>query len=178
MKKHIEVKIVIISVFIWLILIMLPVNSIYAESTEKADNTDYDKLVETLKEELRNGNLSNEEDVNRALDKVENKYGVTVSDAEKDKIVKIVETADNLGIDGDKMADIVDNVYEKVDISNGLDNPEELLKDIEGEIIESASETVKEAVKETVKTSVSDYFRVFTERLKQFIERFMEVWKK
>ena len=143
----------------------------------ESNGADYEKLVEALAEELRDGNLSTKEDVQNAIDKVEEKYGVNISDSDEEKIVKLVDVAEELGIDGEKMADIVEDVYDNAIDGKVYDNTEEMINAVQNQIIDSAADTVKEAVATSVKNSISDYYRTFVDRIKSFWSELISKWK-
>lgn len=175
-KNKVEKAIRIVTSMAACILLCIGICSVDAFAQEAA-STDYAVIVEVLKEELRNGNLQTEEDVRNAIDKAEKAYGIDISESDEEMLVKLVSLAEDAGIDGEKMADIVDEVYEKAIEGKEYENTEEMIKAVEEEIIDSAAEAVKDTVTETISRSVSDYFTDFVERMKYFWEKLISIWK-
>lgn len=171
-KGQVYVSVLLVVATLW--CVMSTNLRIYASESNGAD---YEKLVEALAEELRDGNLSTKEDVQNAIDKVEEKYGVNISDSDEEKIVKLVDVAEELGIDGEKMADIVEDVYDNAIDGKVYDNTEEMINAVQNQIIDSAADTVKEAVATSVKNSISDYYRTFVDRIKSFWSELISKWK-
>lgn len=139
---------------------------------------DYEKLAEVIKDEIKNGNLSSEEDIRKVLENAEEEYDLEISDSEKDKVVSVMNTVNSLGLDPNTVTDMVDKVYDKVVDGKTYDDTNEMINAIEEEIIETATEKIEEVVKEKVNLSIGDYFRTFIERIKHFIERIKSLWTK
>ncbi|MBQ0027641.1 MAG: DUF1002 domain-containing protein [Lachnospiraceae bacterium] len=142
------------------------------------DNSEYyGIIVEIIKEELRNGNLQTKEDAYEAIRKAEKQYGIDISDADEEKIIRLVGLAEDLGVDGEKMADIVEDVYDKVIDGKVYESTDDMIKAVESQVIDSAAEVVKENVVDTLKKSIDDYFNDFMERMRSFWKKLLSIWK-
>lgn len=154
---------------------LLSVNA-YAMDYSSMSEEDYARVMEMVKDELRNGNLENEEDIRQAIDNAKQQYNVEIPDKEADKIVKVMDTVDSLGIDQDKIADVIDDVYDKVIDGKTYESTDELLNAIEDQIVDSAVDTVAQGVKEKFKISIKDYFSDFFNTIKDFFKRILAKW--
>ncbi len=158
------------------VLSLAPVLPAYAEDLGQLSNEDYSNMADLIKNQIEQGNLDSSEDIQKAIDAAEEEYGIEISDSDKEKAVKILDTVNDLGIDKDKLADIVDDVYSNVIEGKEYDNTEDMVEAIEDQIIDSATDKVKEVVKENVKHSFSDYFRTFLDRINEFFAKIKSLW--
>ena len=157
------------------VVLLIPGYGVYAsDGAEEApgyDMSQYEALLNEFKDELRDGGLKTEEEIREAIREAEDKYGVDISDSDAQKAVDIMDKVNDLGIDGDTLADIVDNVYDNV-ADKTFDTAQDAIDEIEKQVVESA----KEAVKDTVKRTISDYFRDFWQEIKDFFKGITDSW--
>lgn len=171
MKKF---KIIIIGLMIFISVALIPEKS-YAEELSEED---YEKLAEVIKQELKNGDLDSKEDIKEAIENAEEEFDLEISESEKNKVVSVMDTVNKLGLDPEKVADMVDDVYDKVIQGKDYENTDDMINAIEDEIIESATDKVEEKIKDKLNNSIGDYFKVFVERIKKQIERIKNLWTK
>lgn len=154
-------------------MFVLPVMDTYA-----ADYTseEYGKILEVVKDELRNGNLDSEEDIRSAIESAEEKYNVSISKSDEEKIVGIMDKVNDLGIDNEVVSDVLDDVYDKAINGQSYDSTEEMIQAVEDQIVDSATDKIASTVKEKVKKSIFDYGRSLVERIKAFFKRLIGVW--
>ncbi len=154
---------------------LLPgLNAYASDGTEGAsgyDMSQYEALLSEFKDELREGGLKNEDEIREAIKEAEDKYGVDISDSDTQKAVDIMNKVNDLGIDGDTLADVVDDVYDNV-ADKTFETAQDAMDEIEKQVVESA----KEAVKETVKKTISDYFKDFWQEIRDFFKGMTESW--
>ena len=175
--QQIMIRTLIVTTGLILCLSSVPVLGCYA-SNDLSDAAasgisveDYKDVISELKDELREGNLNSEEDIRNAIHEAENKYGVDISDSEEQKAVDIMNTANDLGIESDKLADVVDDVYDNI-ADKTFETASEALDEIEKQVIESA----KDAVVDSVKKSLGDYLKDLWEQIKEFFRELVASW--
>ncbi|MCR4755943.1 MAG: DUF1002 domain-containing protein [Lachnospiraceae bacterium] len=132
---------------------------------------EYKALISEFKDELREGNLKTEEDVRDAIREAEDKYGVDISAEEEQKAVNLMDTVNDLGVDEDKLADVVDDVYDKI-ADKTYETASDAIDDIRDQVIDS----VEDAVVETVKESFADYMKELWEQIKEFFKGLIASW--
>ncbi len=132
---------------------------------------DYKDIISELKEELKEGNLDSEEDIRNAIHEAEDKYGVDVPDADEQKAVEIMDTVKDLGVDNEKLAEVVDDVYDNI-ADKTFESASEAMDEIQKQVVESA----KEAVVDSVKKTMADYFKDLWERIKEFFRGLFVSW--
>ncbi len=162
MFRRFNIEAVIFTAVLTAVVAVVPAT--YASAENKRD---YDKMLEIVKDELKNNDLDSEEDVRKALEEASKKYDVELTEKETEKIVGVMNTINKMNIDKDTLIDIVDDVYDKVD--GKLDGTtSEALDIIEEQVIESATE----AVKQNMKKSFTDYFNDFWNTISGFMNRY------
>jgi len=154
------------------VLSLFPVTDCLAAENEGGYNMEeYKALVSELKEELKEGNLKTEEDVRNAVREAEQKYGVEISAEDEQKAVDIMDTVNDLGIEEDKLAEVVDDVYDKI-ADKTYETTSDAMDDIKEQVIDSA----KDVVVDTVKESLADYLKAIWEEFKNFIKELISSW--
>jgi len=159
------------------IVILIPVR-IYASEIYELDSDDYSKIADIIRDQIANGELDSEEDVDNIINTAEDMYGIEISDSDRENAIKVFDTMNDLGIDKERVVEVFDDVYDKVIVGKQYENAEDMVEAIEDQIIDSATDKMKEVVKENVKKSFSDYFKAFVDRIKEFIEKIKELWLK
>ena len=85
-----------------------------ANSVEKsASDEEVEALIAYIKAKLAAGELNNEEDIRKAIDEGEVKFGVTLNDDEKQKIVDFMMKIKKLGLDPNMLLDQAADLYDK-----------------------------------------------------------------
>ncbi len=117
-----------------------------AATGEHADLVD--DVIAFIREKLEAGELATDEDIREAIQEGEEKFDVSLTEEEKEKIQQLIEKAKALGLD-----------------------PEKLLMKAESMIDEAGKELIEdtqEAVKQSFKSSVSGFFQDMGKRVKSF----------
>ncbi len=146
----------------------------YDIDPEALSSGEYDMLVEELKDSLRDGDISSGEDVRDAISKAEEKYGVDIDDDLEKKAEDIIDKAVDLGIDSDKLADLVDDVYDNALNGKVYESADDAMDAIEKQIVDSAAKVVKDSVKK----SIMDYIGDFLDYIKNMFGALTSLWKK
>lgn len=107
-----------------------------------------EELVAFIKAKLAAGELETEEDIEEAILEGEEKFDVTLTEEEKEKILQVMQKIKELGLDPEKL----------------LEQAQDLYKQFGDELFENA----EEAVKQSVKNSVTGFFEDMGNRLKGF----------
>lgn len=158
-----------------LIVALIPQTFCLAASDEAPSSgynmDEYKALISEFKDELRDGNLKTEEDVRDAIRQAEEKYGVDISPEEEQKAVDLMDTVNDLGVDEDKLADVVDDVYDKI-ADKTYETASDAIDDIRDQVIDS----VEDAVVETVKESFADYIKELWEQIIEFFKGLIASW--
>ena len=158
-----------------LIIALIPQSYCMASSDGTASSgynvDEYKALISEFKDELRDGNLKTEEDVRNAIREAEDKYGVDISPEEEQKAVDLMDTVNDLGVDEDKLADVVDDVYDKI-ADKTYDTASDAIDDIRNQVIDS----VEDAVVDTVKESFADYIKALWEQIIEFFKGLIASW--
>lgn len=154
-------------------LISLSMLCAKAYAAEK-DTVDYGGIAELLLEELKNENLSSEEEVLNAINEAEEKYNVDISEKNKEKVAKAVVAVNNLGLDKEKLTEMVGDVYENVIKDKTYKNTDELVSAVEKQVMDK----VAEGIKDTVNKGISDYINDFSKRMKDFADKITSLWSK
>ena len=141
---------------------------------DQYDIKEYGPLIEEFKDRLRDGSLQTEDDVREAIKEVEDKYDVDISTEDEKKAVDFMDKVNSLGVDGEKLADVVDDVYDKAISDKVYESASDAIDAVEKQIIESA----KEAVKESVKKTFMDYCSDLLDKISAFFGEITSLWKK
>ncbi len=134
----------------------------------------YEAIVDKLQDALRDGELSSKEDIQKAIDEAKEEYGVEVDPALEDRAVDIIDKARDMGIDDDKLADLVDDVYDNVLKGKTYNDASEAVDEIEKQLVDSAAKAVSNSIKKTV----SDYVKDFAGYIKDTWKELISKWKK
>lgn len=126
-----------------------PVLSELAEIVKGRSSEEVEEVIEFIKDKLAEGDLETDEDIQDAIEEGEDKFQVTLTEEEKEKILNVMHKMKDLGLDPEKMLDRAKEMYTKFG----------------DELVDNAEATVKE----TVKNSVTNYFSDFGKRIKEFV---------
>lgn len=84
-----------------------------AAAAGSASSEDVEELVAFIKAKLANGELETDEDIKRAVEEGEIRFGVSLTDAEAQKIVDVMKKIDKLGLDPNVLLDQAKDLYDK-----------------------------------------------------------------
>lgn len=123
---------------------------------ENVSSEDVEAFIAWLKNKIASGELDagDEDSVREVIEDGESNFGITLSEEEKQEIIKLLKKLDSLGLNAEYLIDQAQKLYDKY----GLD------------LVENANEAINEAVGnavttafknffENVKTSVSNFFK-------------------
>ena len=94
-----------------------------ANAIDAADSEDVEALIAFVKAKLAAGELENEDDIRNAITEGEEKFGVTLSDDERQQIVDVMAKIKKLGLDPAVLLDQAEDLYKKFgsDFINHID---------------------------------------------------------
>lgn len=132
------------------------------------EGANYDVIIDIIEDKLRSGEIQSAQDVRDAIEAAENQYGVTISDSEVEMIVNAYDMADKMGVDGDTLADMVEDVYENNIKGKTFDSSEDMIDAAGKGMIDSAADKVAESWAKKIKDSIFDFFNDFKETIISF----------
>ena len=112
------------------------------------NNEEIEELIAFIKAKLAAGELATDQDIQEAIKEGEEKFSVSLSDEEKEKILQVMHKIKELGLDPEKLLDQAKDLYAKFG----------------DELINNAEEVIKNSFKE----SVSDFFTDMGSTVKNF----------
>lgn len=154
------------------IAIALPCTGVCAQEGQY-DMQEYGPLIEEFKDRLRDGRLQTEDEVREAIKEAEDKYDMDISAEDEKKAVDFMDKVNSLGVDGEKLADVVEDVYDKAISDKVYESASDAIDAVEEQIIEST----KEAVKESVKKTFRDYCADLLDKISKFFGEIISLWK-
>ncbi len=104
------------------------------------NSEEVEELITFIKEKLAAGELATDQDIQEAIKEGEEKFKVSLTDEEKEKILSIMHKIKELGLDQEKLLDQAKDLYEKFG----------------DELIDNAEEVIKKSFKESVSNFFSD----------------------
>lgn len=112
------------------------------------NSEEIEELIAFIKAKLAAGELATDQDIAEAIREGEEKFQVTLTDEEKEKILQVMNKIKELGLDPEKLLDQAKDLYNKFG--------DELINNTE------------EIVKQTLKESVTNFFAEFGNTVKNF----------
>lgn len=104
-----------------------------AAVAKSADSEDVEALIAYIKAKLANGELKTDDDIRKAIEEGEAKFGVDLTDEEIQKIIDVMHKINSLGLDPEALLNQAQDLYNKFG-DELLKNPEKAI----GEIISSS----------------------------------------
>jgi len=95
--------------------------------TEELTKEQADRIVGFIIEKISSGGLSDEEAVREAIAEGEEKFQVTLTEEDKENIVRIVNTVNSWDFDAEELAEKAKDLYDEYG-ADLLQNPEQALK--------------------------------------------------
>lgn len=111
------------------------------ELVKSVDSEDVEELIAFMKEKLAAGELTSDRDIAEAIEEGEEKFSVSLTEEEKEKILQVVHKIKELGLDPEQLLEQAQGLYEQFG----------------DELIDNAEETIKKLFKESVSKFVSDF---------------------
>ena len=115
------------------------------------------KLLEETARLLEEGNPGSEEEIRDALNEAEERLGIALTDAQKEKLSSILEKVNGSGIGSEEILDKIESLYETYG--------EELVEDT---LREKLVEPVREAAAEQTESVLREFFRTMGETIQEF----------
>lgn len=117
---------------------------------------DIEAFIEWLKGKIATGELdtSDEDSVGEIIEEGEKNFGVSLSDQEKEEIIKLLKKLDSLGLNAEYLIDQAQKLYDKYGIG--------LVENANDAINEAVGDALTKAVKNffnNIKTSVGNFFK-------------------
>lgn len=104
------------------------------------NNEEIEELIAFIKAKLAAGELTTDQDIQEAIKEGEEKFSVSLTDEEKEKILQVMHKIKELGLDPEKLLDQAKDLYAKFG----------------DELINNAEEVIKNSFKESVSNFFSD----------------------
>lgn len=120
-----------------------------SEELAKEENAELvEDVIGFIKEKLEAGDLETDEDISNAIEEGEEKFDVSLTEEEKEKILQVMQKIKDMGLDPEKLLGHIEDLYDEV----GSD------------LVKEAEETVKRSFVE----SVTGFFHDMGTRVKGF----------
>ena len=143
----------------------MPAGGLVAEAEESTEtetagaslSEEEKKLLEETARLLEEGNPGSEEEIRDALNEAEERLGIALTDAQKEKLSSILEKVNGSGIGSEEILDKIESLYETYG--------EELVEDT---LREKLVEPVREAAAEKTESVLREFFRTMGETIQEF----------
>ena len=109
-----------------------------------------DEVIEFVKEKLKAGELETDEDIEEAIREGEEKFDVSLTEEDKEKILQVMQKIKELGLDPEKL----------------LDQAQGMCEQLGDEVAGQAKETVKKSME----NSITGFFHDMGSRIKGFFD--------
>ena len=106
---------------------------------------------------MEEGNPGSEEEIRDALNEAEERLGIALTDAQKEKLSSLLEKVNGSGIGSEEILDKIESLYETYG--------EELVEDT---LREKLVEPVREAAAEKTESVLREFFRTMGETIQEF----------
>lgn len=110
------------------------------EIAEGENSEEIEELIAFIKAKLAAGELATDQDIQEAIKEGEEKFSVSLTDEEKEKILQVMHKIKELGLDPEKLLDQAKDLYAKYG----------------DELINNAEEVIKKSFKDSVSNFFSD----------------------
>lgn len=123
-----------------------------AEEVKNVGSDEVEELIAYIKEKVANGELETDEDVRAAIEEGEQKFGVSLSAEEIQKIVDLMSKLRGMGLNSEYLISQAEKLYNKY----GAD------------IVNHADEAISEAVSGAVNGAAKGFFQSIKDSVKEF----------
>ena len=113
---------------------------------------DIEKLIAYIKEKVANGELETDEDIRAAVEEGEERFGVSLTNEEVQRIVDLMNKLEGMGLNSDYLISQAEKLYNKY----GAD------------IVNHADEAISEAVSDAVTNAAGGFFQSIKNSVKDF----------
>ena len=125
-----------------------------SEAVSKLDTETVKEMFDFVEEKLRDGSLKTEEGLADAVQEGEDKFGITISEADAKKVVETMEKLESMGFSGEYVLEKAETLYDKY----GAD------------FVEHADELIAGAVEDAVAGAAESFFQNLWESTKNFFQ--------
>lgn len=125
-----------------------------AEAAQNVSSDEIEQLIAYLKEKIANGELDTDDDIREAIKEGETEFGVSLSEAEIQKIISLMNKLENMGLNSDYLISQAEKLYHKY----GAD------------IVNHADEAISEAVSDAVANASAGFFQSIKNSVKEFFQ--------
>lgn len=112
------------------------------EALENADSEQVKEMFDFVKDKLSTGKLDTEEGLSLAIAEGEERFGVTVNEADARQIVEVMERLEDMGFSGEDMVDRAKGLYEEYGAG----------------FMEHMGDEISDAVQEAISDTASDFW--------------------
>ena len=122
----------------------------------EAGADEVEALIAWLKNKIASNELDigDEQSVRETIAEGEKTFGISLTEAEKDRIIELLKKLDSLGLNADYLIEQAQSLYEKYGLT----------------IVENANEAINEAVENAVVSAVKGFFRNLTDAVSDFFK--------
>ena len=125
-----------------------------AKAAENVSSEEMEQLIAFLKEKVASGELETDEDIRKAIDEGEQRFGVTLTEEEKEKIVSLMNKLEVMGLNSEYLVAQAEKLYKKY----GAD------------IVNHADEAINDAVNDAVSNAATGFFQGVKDSVKGFFD--------
>ncbi|WP_342757974.1 DUF1002 domain-containing protein [Kineothrix sedimenti] len=123
-----------------------------AKAAQNVSGDDIEKLIAYIKEKVANGELETDEDIRAAVEEGEERFGVSLTKEEVQRIVDLMNKLEGMGLNSDYLISQAEKLYNKY----GAD------------IVNHADEAISEAVSDAVTNAAGGFFQSIKNSVKDF----------
>lgn len=124
-------------------------------------NEEQKKVLEELLTKLENGEISTQEEIEKAIDQAEEQLDITLTQEQRDQVEQLLRQANELGLDQEDILNGAQKLYEQYGSA--------LMESADAAIRENIVEPVKDAVVEETKNTFRDFFRDMGNTVRDFV---------
>lgn len=122
------------------------------------------EYLEELKEKFDAGELDSEKEILNEITSAEEKFGFSLSESQKKKIVSLGLKVQDMGLNSEKLTEMAEDMMDKYG--------DQLKEETETILQEKLVEPAKEAVKEGAKSAVKNFFGEMKRSITGFLGKF------
>ena len=121
---------------------------------EDMDQETAGQVFDFLKDQAADGNLSSGEGIQKAIDEGQEKFGVTIEEADAEKLVNTMEKLEDMGFSAEYVVEKAGSLYEEYG-ADFVDHADELVKGA----VKNAASNAANNFWQNLKNSVKNFFK-------------------
>lgn len=121
---------------------------------EDMDQETAGQVFDFLKDQAADGNLSSGEGIQKAIDEGQEKFGVTIDEADAEKLVNTMEKLEDMGFSAEYVVEKAGSLYEEYG-ADFVDHADELVKGA----VKNAASNAASSFWQNLKNSVKNFFK-------------------